>query len=57
MPKLEIFQELPKHDTEARSEWTLFEKSGTYKMFYAMLLQTFSLYKMQYLQSTIKVCL
>ena len=42
MPKPELSQELPKYDTEARSEWMLFEKSGTDKTFYATLLQTFN---------------
>ena len=43
IPKLEILQELPKHDTKAQSEWMLFEKPGTDKTFYATLLQTFNL--------------
>lgn len=50
--KAENTQELPKCNTETGSE--LLENLAWIDLLYARLLQTFNLYKMHYLQSTVK---
>ena len=50
----EILWELPECDTETRSEQMLLEKMELIDLLEAGLPQTFNLYKVQYLRSTIK---